>query len=45
MTLQLTLPGEMEQRLAQEAKRAGLPSEVRALRLLDRVAAFRGGPA
>ena len=35
MTLQLTLPVEIEKRLQQEAHRKGQPSEEVALRLLD----------
>lgn len=36
MTLQLTLPPELEERLRQEAERRGQPSDVVALHLLDR---------
>jgi hypothetical protein len=35
MTLELTLPVEMEERLRQEAQRSGQPCEALALRLLD----------
>jgi hypothetical protein len=35
MTLQLTLPPQLEARLRQEAERCGKPSEAIALRLLD----------
>jgi hypothetical protein len=35
MTLQLTLPPELEERLHQEAERLGQPQESVALRLLD----------
>jgi hypothetical protein len=35
MTLQLTLSGELEERLRQEAERRGQPTEAVALRLLE----------
>ncbi len=35
MTLQLTLPSELQERLHQEAERRGQPAEAVALRLLD----------
>jgi hypothetical protein len=35
MTLQLSLPTELEERLRQEAERRGQPTEAVALRLLD----------
>jgi hypothetical protein len=35
MTLQLTLPAELEERLRREAERCGQPTESVALRLLD----------
>jgi hypothetical protein len=35
MTLQLTLPPELEERLRREAERRGQPTEAVALRLLD----------
>ncbi|HYV35379.1 MAG TPA: hypothetical protein VE988_06730 [Gemmataceae bacterium] len=35
MTLQLTLPEDMEKRLEQEAERRGLPGAIVALQLLD----------